>query len=149
MGEMVEVRHPQTSPLEAYRRQRRNIVGFEDYCTFMGFTVGRIGAGPDGPSTVLELDGDFLSNRKAVELYNVPASSEGQGAAGSEKIRSNGDDGVELKAATGQEEKEEERTSISEQATAEKADGVRARFTDVRELLRRIAKEEFSKSAYR
>lgn len=149
MGEMVEVRHPQTSPLEAYHRQRRNIVGFEDYCTFMGFTVGRIGAGPDGPSTVLELDGDFLSNRKAVELYNVPASSEGQGAAGSEKIRSNGDDGVELKAATGQEEKAEERTSISEQATAEKADGVKTRFADVRELLRRIAKEEFSKSAYK
>lgn len=30
---------PHSNPREAYRYMRRNIVTFEDYCAFMGFTA--------------------------------------------------------------------------------------------------------------
>lgn len=58
-----------TDPLAAYRSKRRNIVTFEDYCSFMGFTY-TTGNGPEGPNTPLLLNGEFLEHRRDIELYS-------------------------------------------------------------------------------
>lgn len=111
--------NPQNSPAEAYRVQRRNIVTFEDYCFFMGLEV-ETGPGPEGADTPLLLNGDFVENRRPWVGYDMSPL---------ERVtEEDGENG----------EKEEAEESAPE--LVEK---------DVRDVLRLVAVEGFSRRAYK
>lgn len=65
---------PHSNPREAYRYMRRNIVTFEDYCSFMGFTA-TYGNGPEGQQTPLQLNGDFLEKRRPLKIFRTVAEN--------------------------------------------------------------------------
>ena len=72
---------PHSNPREAYRYMRRNIVTFEDYCAFMGFTA-TYGNGPEGPQTPLQLNGDFLEKRRPLKIFKTVTAKEEENGDG-------------------------------------------------------------------
>ena len=72
---------PHSNPREAYRYMRRNIVTFEDYCAFMGFTA-TYGNGPEGPQTPLQLNGDFLKKRRPLKIFKTVTAKEEENGDG-------------------------------------------------------------------
>lgn len=75
---------PHSNPREAYRYMRRNIVTFEDYCAFMGFTA-TYGSGPEGPQTPLQLNGDFLEKRRPLKIFKTVTGKEAGKETGKEE----------------------------------------------------------------
>jgi len=65
---------PYSNPREAYRYMRRNIVTFEDYCSFMEFTA-TYGNGPEGQQTPLQLNGEFLEKRRPLKIFRTVAEN--------------------------------------------------------------------------
>lgn len=59
---------PQTNIYEAYKLQRRNVINFDDYCTFMGFTKNSSGDDESG-SPPTELQSKWLENRAKIVVY--------------------------------------------------------------------------------
>lgn len=59
---------PQTNIYEAYKLQRRNIVTFDDYCSFMGLTKSPGGDDEDG-NVPVELSNEWLDDRAAIQVY--------------------------------------------------------------------------------
>ena len=55
MNDSTSTSSPQNSPSEAYTLQRRNIVTFDDFLSFMGLSVGETGFGQDGAATPFTL----------------------------------------------------------------------------------------------
>lgn len=67
---------PQNNIYEAYKLQRRNIITYDDYLTFMGFTQGSTGQGPEGSSTPLTLTGTFLTDRQKMMVFQPIPTAE-------------------------------------------------------------------------
>lgn len=79
---------PHSNPREAYKYMRRNIVTFEDYCAYMGFTA-TYGNGPEGPQTTLQLHGDFLEKRRPLKIFKTVRVNEGNTGNSAEDGSSN------------------------------------------------------------
>lgn len=79
---------PHSNPREAYKYMRRNIVTFEDYCAYMGFTA-TYGNGPEGPQTPLQLNGDFLEKRRPLKIFKTVRVNEGNTGNSAEDGSSN------------------------------------------------------------
>ena len=79
---------PHSNPREAYKYMRRNIVTFEDYCAYMGFTA-TYGNGPEGPQTPLQLHGDFLEKRRPLKIFKTVRVNEGNTGNSAEDGSSN------------------------------------------------------------
>lgn len=79
---------PHSNPREAYKYMRRNIVTFEDYCAYMGFTA-TYGNGPEGPQTPLQLHGDFPEKRRPLKIFKTVRVNEGNTGNSAEDGSSN------------------------------------------------------------
>lgn len=79
---------PHSNPREAYKYMRRNIVTFEDYCAYMGFTA-TYGNGPEGPQTPLQLHSDFLEKRRPLKIFKTVRVNEGNTGNSAEDGSSN------------------------------------------------------------
>lgn len=79
---------PHSNPREAYKYMRRNIITFEDYCAYMGFTA-TYGNGPEGPQTPLQLHGDFLEKRRPLKIFKTVRVNEGNTGNSAEDGSSN------------------------------------------------------------
>lgn len=125
--------NPQNNPQEAYRLQRRNIVTFEDYCSFMGLEVETEGPGPEGPATPLVLSGDFVADRRPVTTYDMSPLTR-------EKTEPQ-------EAAKKKEPPQAESTESGEQAE-ETEPAPTPVSTDLRALLRQVARDAFARTVY-
>ncbi|OUO53292.1 hypothetical protein B5F76_05810 [Desulfovibrio sp. An276] len=59
---------PQTNIYEAYKLQRRNIVTFDDYCSFMGLNKSPGGDDEDGNIPV-DLSNEWMNDRAPIQVY--------------------------------------------------------------------------------
>ena len=144
---------PNNNPSVAFKSKRRNICSFDDYVSFMGFTV-EYGDGPEGPATPLRLRGKWLEERYELPVFSkdvkfdpiIPEKEQmvsGLKDVKEEEEHDATDDGVEPG------------TEASTQTFSEKAGltikGKNQVYTvvDVCTLLTAIAKQEFSRIVYK
>lgn len=125
---------PNNNPREAYMAKRRNVCTFDRYLKFMDFTAG-IGDGPEGPNTPILLYGDFLENRRPLDVYQTEIIF----------------DPVMPEKEKMMPEQSESPTQTSGEKSEEEKQGTLVRVKkgmDPRDMLYLIAKREFSRMIY-